>query len=121
MPESGFPETFLEIGNDIDLSYNSLRTTRQSDGRLKIDIQGPGIYEHGLFLSVETGEILKLQILGFCGTTSVKTWAKVSFSHILEIEDENNAWEIEYHGCAPAKAGRIAIQLILNKRPNQSL
>ena len=48
--EYRFPEASLEIGKDDDHSYNSLRTTRQSDGRLKIDVERWGIAEHGLFL-----------------------------------------------------------------------
>jgi hypothetical protein len=116
MPERKFPEVFLEIGKDDDHSYNSLKTIRQPDGSLKIEIQSWGIAEYFLFLSVETSEILKLQMTGECGTVPSKTWRKVSLSHVLEKEEEDNVEQIEYHGYAPVEIGNIAIQLKLHKR-----
>jgi hypothetical protein len=115
MPELKFPEAFLEIGKDDDHSYNSLKSTRQPDGSLKLETQRWGIPEYGLFLSVEKGEILKLQMWGECGTVPRKTWTKVSFSHVLEKEEEDNIGHIKYRGYAPVEVGQIAIQFMLYK------
>jgi hypothetical protein len=113
--EYRFPEAFLEIGKDDDHSYNSLRTTRQSDGRLKIDVEGWGIVEHGLQLSVKTGSVLELLIFGRCGTVSKKTWIKASQSRVVEKEEEEKAQHIEYRGYAPVEVGQIDIRLSLRK------
>jgi hypothetical protein len=126
MPERGFPETFLEIGKDDDHSYMSLRTTRLPDGRLKIDVEKWRIIEIGFFLEVETSEIVELRLKGYCGTVPRRTWAKSSFSHVLEAEQEDKARYIEFHGYVevkvPAerdilKVGEIEVLLRLLKFP----
>jgi len=116
MPVCRFPEGFVEIGKDDDHSYNALRTTRLPDGKLKIDVETWGIPEFGLYLAVETNEVLKLQVMGECGTVPSRTPTKVSFSHVVENEEENYAAQIEYYGYAPAELGDIQIKFTLYKR-----
>jgi hypothetical protein len=124
--EYRFPEAFLEIGKDDDHSYNSLRTTRQADGRLKIDVEEWGINEHGLQLSVRPGSVLELQIFGRCGSVRSETWIKASFSRVVEKEEEEKAQQIEYRGYAAVEVvhdtalgviplGQIDIRLSLRK------
>lgn len=113
--EYRFPEAFLEIGKDDDHSYDSLRTTRQSDGRLKIDVERWGIEEHGLLLSVGTGRVLELFIGGLCGSVFSETWIKASRSRVVEKEEEEKAQRIEYSGYAPVEVGQIDIKLTLPK------
>jgi hypothetical protein len=117
--EYRFPEAFLEIGKDDDHSYNSLRTTRQSDGRLKIDVERWGIAEHGLFLGagIGTRRVLELRIMGHCGSVFSETWIKTSFSRVVEKEEEEKAQQIEYCGWAPVEVGQIKILLGLPKLP----
>jgi hypothetical protein len=116
MPDHRFPEAFLEIGKDDDRSYNSFRTTRLSDGKLKIDVETWGIPEYGLYLNAEAGEILKLQVRGECATVPRKTWTKVSFSHLLEKGEETNIGQIEYRSHAQVDEGHIYIIFTLGKR-----
>ena len=114
--EFRFPEAFLEVGKDDDHSYTSLKTTRQSDGRLKIDIEGWGVTECGIFLLVETGEIFKLQIVGECGTVPTTTWEKVSLSRVMEKEEEDKAGALETVVHFPVEEGEISVRLRLYKR-----
>lgn len=115
--EFRFPEAFLEIGKDDDHSYNSLRTTRLSDGRLKIDVERWGIIEYGLCLMVNTNtnRVMELFIMGYCGSVFSETWIKASYSHIVEKEEEDKAQQIEFRGGAPAEAGDIDVRLRLRK------
>lgn len=117
--EFRFPEAFLEIGKDDDHSYMSLRTKRQSDGRLKIDVERWGIIQHGLLLSVQPGAIFKLNIIGRCGTVSTRTWQRASFSRVMEKEEEDKAQQIEYAGGAPVEIGQIDIKFRLSKQAYQ--
>ena len=120
MPEYRFPEAFLEIGKDEDHSYRSLRTTRLSDGRLKIDVEGWGIKEVGLYFDFRTGEILEIHIRGHCGTVSGRTWEKVSFSRVVEKDEENKAKSIEYPSYVWVKTGQITLQFRLYKEPYEA-
>jgi hypothetical protein len=113
-----FPDAFLEAGKDDDHSYMSIRTTRQSDGSLKIDVVGWGIAESGLGLSVGRSEdALKLSIFGRCGTVFTETWSRVSLNHVLEKDAEDKAFQIEYSREVSVEAGKIVTQLILYKHP----
>ena len=114
--EFRFPEAFLEVGKDDDHSYRSLKTTRQSDGRLKIDVEGWGIEECGVSLLVETGEIFTLEIMGECGTVPTTTWKRVSLSRLMEKEEEDKAGAVETVVHFPAEEGEIAVRLRLYKR-----
>jgi len=114
--EFRFSEAFLEVGKDDDHSYRSLKTTRQSDGRLKIDVEGWGITEYGIFLLVERGEIFKLQIRGECGTVPTRTWEKVSLSRVMEKEEEDWAGAVETVVYFPVEEGEINVRLGLYKR-----
>jgi hypothetical protein len=114
--EFRFPEAFLEVGKDDNHSYRSLKTTRRLDGRLKIDVEGWGIEEYGIFLSIETGEIFKLQIMGECATVPRRTWEKVSLSRIMEKEEEDKAGAVETVVYFPVEEGEINVRLRLYKR-----
>ena len=97
--ELRFPDTYLETGQDEDHSFMSIKTRRQSDGSLKIDIEGWGISEYGLFLGAQAKEsVMELRIWGVCGSVFNHTWIKVSFSHNLEREAEDQLQRIEYQG-----------------------
>jgi hypothetical protein len=95
--ELGFPDTYLETGKDDDHSFMSIKTTRQSDGSLKIDVEGWGITEHGLMLfAAANGDVMEMRILGRCGSVFNETWLRVSFSRTLERETEEQLQRIEY-------------------------
>lgn len=95
--ELRFPDAYLETGEDDDHSYMSIKTTRQSDGSLKIDIEGWHIREMGPFLNVGTNiGVMKMRIIGRCGTVFDRTWSKVSFSHIVERKAEDQLRRMEY-------------------------
>jgi hypothetical protein len=118
-PEYKFPEAFLETGKDEDHSYLSLKTTREPDGKLRLDVEGWGMAASGLYLLVERGMILKLYIMGECGTMSDNIWVKVSLNRIVEEEDEDRASHIE---CCdqPAAGTEQIIYLTLKKQPPQT-
>jgi hypothetical protein len=92
-----FPDTFLEAGNDEDHTYASLKTIRQADGCLKIDVIGWGVAETGLYLDIRANmHILELRLKGVCGTVKTRTLAKVSFSYLLDRETENDLHQIGF-------------------------
>ena len=113
-----FPETFLEVGKDDDYSYKSLRTTRLSDGRINVDVEGYGLKGHSLYLFVETGDAIKMSIRGRCAVGVRRdTWKRVSLSRVIEKEEESKAEFIEHFGYVPApiSVANIIIQLRLFK------
>lgn len=117
--EFRFPEAFLEIGKDDDHSYNSFRTTRQSDGRLKIDVEIWAIGGNvGPLLLRGTDRVLELVYLPVCGSQVFsETWIKTSSSRVVEKEEEERAQQIEYRGWAPVEVGHIDILFRVRKRP----
>lgn len=92
-----FPPAFLEAGSERNHNYLSLKLIRQSDGSLRIDLIGWGIEETGISLSTNIGgSTLNLVVMGECGVVDSWTWTKVSFTHIVEQEQERELREIEY-------------------------
>ena len=113
-----FPDAFLEAGSDDNHTYASMKTTRQADGGLQIDVVGWGVAEYGLYLDVTTNmNSLELGIMGFCGTVPRRTFTKVTFSHVVDKETENQLHQIDYRRLASVGAGQIVTHFLLRKLP----
>jgi len=85
-----FSNKFLELGNDSDRSYKSLRTVRQSDESLEVFITSWGIEETGLFLHHSISDsTLFLQVMGYCGTVSSYTSVKATMNYLVTPEAED--------------------------------
>ena len=85
-----FSNKFLELGDDSDQSYKSLRTVRQSDESLEVFITGWGIEETGLFLHHKViDSTLYLHIMGECGTVSSYTYVKATMNYLITPEAED--------------------------------
>jgi hypothetical protein len=97
--QNGFPNRILSAGSDNDYTFESIVTQRQKDGGLKVQITGWSIEEYGLFLYTRTeNRILRLSIMGECGTVSTHTHVKKTFEYLVARAEEEALEQIHYGG-----------------------
>lgn len=88
---STFPNAFLTTGHDSDYTYISLESVRIASGHLKLNFNGWGILETGIFLSKNYSDSsINYQIIGRCGTVPTFTWVKVEFTDSLSPFTEDS-------------------------------
>lgn len=96
---STFPNAFLTTGHDSDHTYISLEAVRTNSQHLKLNFEGWGILETGIFLSKNYSDsAINYQIMGRCGTVPTFTWVKVEFTDSLSPFTEDSLKFIRMRG-----------------------
>jgi len=89
-----FPSTFLEVGNDDNHSYVSLKSSRLDNDHLQLEVTGWGIEQSGMFLNDNIeGDALVVAVMGECGTFSPPPmWQKRTYVYTVSntLEDSLN-------------------------------
>ncbi len=92
-----FPEAYLSSGTDRENTFRSLKSIRNSDGSLALEVSGWGIREMGIMCRREIeNETLRLQIFHFCGTVQSRTPEKVKFDQLVTHATEDSLSRIVF-------------------------
>ncbi|MCB0286430.1 MAG: hypothetical protein R3C41_05860 [Calditrichia bacterium] len=92
-----FPEAYLSSGSDRENTFRSLKSIRNSDGSLALEVSGWGIREMGIMCRREIeNETLRLSITHFCGTVQTLTPEKVKFDQLVTLATEDSLSRIVF-------------------------
>jgi hypothetical protein len=92
-----FNEFYIEKGNDIDTTFISFKGTIKNSNTLEIEATSWGVWEYGLSLNRSNlNKEIMFVLMGYCGTVSSQTYAKVTFTSSISAAETDTLERISF-------------------------